>query len=133
VKAGIGLATLRRDGFCSMRAGAAEGWLITRREPFHQPGVTLNARTAADGFVTADILDRRDQVVPGFSRKDCLAFTGDAVEHRLRWKEPRFSGSATRDDYKIRFWLKNAELFSYLPDGLDPQQPDLARSPKAGP
>jgi predicted GH43/DUF377 family glycosyl hydrolase len=133
VNAGIGLATLRLDGFCSMRAGAAEGWLITRREPFHEPAVTINARTAADGFVIAEILDRRNRVVPGFSRNDGLAFTGDTVSHLLRWKVPRFPAGATRDDYKIRFWLKNAELFSYLPNGLDPNQPDPARFPKGGP
>ena len=133
VNAGIGLARLRLDGFCSMRAGTTEGWLITRREPFHQPAVTINAQTAADGFVTAEILDRWNRIVPGFSRTDCLAFSGDAVGHPLRWKEPRFPAIATRDDYKIRFWLKNAEVFSYLPNGLDLNQPDLARFPKAGP
>lgn len=133
VNAGIGLATLRLDGFCSMRAGGAEGWLITRREPFHEPAVTLNARTAADGFVAAEILDRRNRVVPGFSRSDCQAFTGDSVRHVMRWKERRFPARARRDDYKIRFWLKHAALFAYLPEGLDPDQPDLARFPKAGP
>jgi hypothetical protein len=133
VNAGIGLATLRLDGFCSMRAGGTEGWLITRREPFHQPAVTINAKTATNGWVTAELLDRRNRVVPGFSRNECLAFTADAVRHPLRWKETRFPANQKRDDYKIRFCLKNAELFSYLPEGLDPNQPDLARFPTAGP
>ncbi|MBM4046173.1 MAG: hypothetical protein FJ279_13765, partial [Planctomycetes bacterium] len=64
----IGLATLRLDGFCSMRAGAQEGWLISRREPFRVPQVTLNAKTAPDGYVTADLLDAQNNVLPGFSR-----------------------------------------------------------------
>jgi hypothetical protein len=38
-----------------------------------------------------------------------------------------------KSDYKIRFWLKNAELFSYLPESLDPNQRDLARFPSTGP
>lgn len=133
VQAGIGLATLRRDGFCSMRAGRDEGWLITRREPFHEPAVTLNARTAAHGLITADILDRRNRVVPGFSRRECVPFAGDATGHLLRWKASRFPADARRADYKIRFWLKEADLFAYLPSGLDPAQPDLARFPEAGP
>jgi hypothetical protein len=133
VNAGIGLATLRLDGFCSMRAGATEGWLITRREPFHQPSLTINAKTGSDGFVTAEILDRRNRVVPGFSRNDCLAFTGDSVRHTLGWKAKAFPANTKRDDYKIRFWLKKAELFAYLPEGLDPNQPDLARFPRTGP
>lgn len=133
VNAGIGLATLRLDGFCSLRAGTEEGWLITRREPFREPMVSINARTAADGFVVAEILDRRNRVVPGFARADCVPFTGDAVRHRLRWKTAAFPVKPRRDDYKIRFHLKKAELYSYLPEGLDPAQPDLARFPQTGP
>ena len=72
VNAAIGLATLRLDGFCSMRAGDTEGWLISRRDPFRRPVVTINARTGADGYVLAEILDRRNRVVPGFSKEDCV-------------------------------------------------------------
>jgi len=133
VRAAIGLATLRLDGFCSMRAGETEGWLITRREPFHEPAITINARTTSDGFVTAEILDRHNRVVPGFARQDCLAFTGDSIRYVLKWKTGQFAAEQTRTDYKIRFWLKAAEIFSYLPSGLDPKQPDLVRFPKTGP
>lgn len=132
VNAAIGLATLRLDGFCSMRAGDAEGWLLTRREPFREPAVTINARTTGNGFVTAEILDRRGRVLPGCSRQDCLAFSGDGVRQVLKWKTPQFPEDRKADDYRIRFWLKNAELFSYLPAGLDANQRDLARFQKTG-
>jgi hypothetical protein len=127
VNAAIGLARLRLDGFCSLRAGEREGWLITRREPSRTPEVTINARTAADGFVSAEILDRRNKAVPGFERANCLDFRGDAVGHVLRWKNRMFDAARKADDFKIRFWLRKAELFSYLPAELDPNQPDLAR------
>jgi hypothetical protein len=133
VRAAIGLATLRMDGFCSMRADQAEGWLMSRREPFHEPAVTINARTAGDGFVTAEILDRHNKVMPGFARQDCQAFSGDSVRHVLKWNSGAFAADHARTDYKIRFCLRDAELFSYLPAGLDPNQPDLARFPKSGP
>jgi hypothetical protein len=133
VRAAIGLAALRLDGFCSMRAGHEEGWLITRREPFHEPAVTINARTANGGSIVAEIVDRRNEVVAGFSRTDCLAFQGDSVRCVLRWKAEKFATGQVRPDYKLRFWLKDAELFSYLPSGLDPQQRDVARLPSAGP
>jgi hypothetical protein len=139
--ASIGLAKLRVDGFCSMssRAAAAsgetagEGWLITRREPFRTPRVMINARTGPLGEVTAEILDRRGRVIPGFSRSECVAFQGDATSHELTWGTERFPDRPRHDDFKIRFWLKDAELFSYLPADLDPAQPDLARFPAAGP
>jgi predicted GH43/DUF377 family glycosyl hydrolase len=127
VNAAIGLATLRLDGFCSMTAGESEGWLVSRREPFRKPVVTINARTHTGGYVAAEILDRQNRVVAGFSRADCTAFQGDAVRHELRWKSTQFQTPGQAADYKLRFWLKNAELFSYLPADLDPTQPDIAR------
>ncbi len=133
VKAGIGLATLRLDGFCSLSAGASEGWFISRREPMREPVVSINARTAPHGVISAEILDRQDRVVPGFSRSECNAFTGDSVRHELTWKTPRFPSQSSTADWKIRFWLKEADLYSYLPRTLDPGQPDLARFQKAGP
>lgn len=66
VNAAIGLATLRLDGFCSMRAGATEGMFISRREPARQPLVTINARTRADGYVVAELLDRKNRVIAAF-------------------------------------------------------------------
>lgn len=132
--AGIGLATMRLDGFCSMAtAGAAEGHLISRREPMRVPIVKINAKTSARGRITAEILDRKNRVVAGFSRAECQAFQGDATSHELKWSTNRFNEKAVRADYKIRFWLDDAELFSYLPASLDPEQPDLARFPTAGP
>jgi predicted GH43/DUF377 family glycosyl hydrolase len=133
VSAAIGLATLRLDGFCSQRAGADEGWFITRREPFHEPAVTINAHAASDGFVVAEILDRQNRVIPGFARHDCVSFSGDSLRHLLTWKSRQFWPEQVLPDYKLRFWLKNAELYSYLPSGLDPVQRDLARFPKTGP
>ena len=130
VTAAIGLATLRLDGFCSMRAGANEGWLISRREPAREPVVTINAKTTKDGVVTAEILDRKNRVVRGFSRQDCAAFTGDSVKHELKWKSATLPANTV--DWKIRFWLKNADLYSYLPKGIDPNQPDRARSHQIG-
>lgn len=133
VKAGIGLATLRLDGFCSLRAGGAEGWLITRREALREPAVFINARVRPGGSVTAEILDRRNRVVPGFSRADCVPFTGDAVRHELRWRTDRLPETLLTADAKLRFWLRDADLFSYLPAKLDPAASDLARFQTKGP
>lgn len=133
VRAGIGLATLRLDGFCSLRAGDEPGWLITRREPAREAAVTINARTDAEGSVTAEIVDQRDRVVPGFSREQCRPFRGDSVSHVLRWESDRLPEPIRQADYKVKFWLRKADLYSYLPHGLDPALPDLARFPGSGP
>jgi len=111
----IGLATLRLDGFCSMQAGAEEGWLITRREVLAKPQVTINAKTGPDGVVLAEVLDRNNTVLAGFSRNECIPFTGDAVAHTLRWGAEAFTPDQLEGDKKLRFILKNAALYSYLP------------------
>lgn len=126
VRAAIGLATLRLDGFCSLAAGPTEGSVITRREPLLAPRVQINARTAADGEIRCEILDRRNRPLPGFSRADCVPFRGDAVAHSLCWQLAEIPLDQRRQDYKLRFWLRNASLFSYLPESLDPAQPDFA-------
>jgi len=115
VKASIGLAKLRLDGFCSMGAGDTEGWLVTRRELFRVPRITINAKTAMSGYVLAEILDKNDKVVSGFSRQDCIPFHGDSINHVLKWKTDKFSERQLEQDKKIRFFLKNADLYSYLP------------------
>lgn len=119
VKGAIGLATLRLDGFCSMRAGEAEGRLISRRERFRTPRVTINARTAPDGWVTTELLDRHNNVLPGFSRAECESFTGDSVRAEIRWKTKAFSPEHVDADKKVRFYVKNADLYSYLPMDVD--------------
>ncbi len=133
VHAGIGLATLRIDGFCSMRATESEGWMISRREPLLEPRVIINAKVEPGGFIQAELLDRRNRVVAGFSREQSNAFTGDSTSHEISWKTSSFGERSKLKDYKIRFWLKKAELFSYLPAKLDPSETDIARTQSTGP
>lgn len=111
----IFLATLRLDGFCSFTAGDEEGWIISRRELFRTPRITINARTEHDGYITAEITDRWNNPIPGFSRSECNVFSGDSTSHELTWRTEAFSGEWLEPDKKIRFYLRNAELYSYLP------------------
>lgn len=95
----IGLATLRLDGFCSMRAGDREGWLVTHREKFTKGEVEINARTGPGGFVAAELLPSGERV----------RFEGDSVSHLLRLKGALPDNGIAR----IRFTLRNADLYSY--------------------
>jgi len=115
-KANIGLAILRLDGFCSMHAGDTEGWLISRREPFRVPRIAINAATAPNGYVVAELLDTDNKPIPGFTRADCVPFTGDSTHHILTWKTKTLPEALLEADKKIRFFIKDADLYSYLPD-----------------
>lgn len=111
----IGLAIWRLDGFCSMKADANEGWLRSRRELLAKPEILINAKTGPQGYVAAEILDCQDRPIPGFTREQCAPFTGDSVRHVLRWKTAHFGTEHASGEKKIRFYLKDAALFSYLP------------------
>jgi len=113
-KANIGLAVMRMDGFCSMTAADTEGWLISRRENFTTPEVTINAKTTEDGYVIAEILDEDNNVMDGFSREQCIPFRGDLVHHVLNWKTKSFTEAQRKAEKKFRFYIKKADLYSYL-------------------
>lgn len=109
----IGVAMLRLDGFASMQAAREEGWLTTRREALISPEVRINAVTRGTGRVVAEILDLRGDVIPGFSRAEAIAFQGDSVNHVLRWKGREFPSGRKEELKKIRFYLTDADLYSY--------------------
>ncbi len=124
LKAAVGLAKLRLDGFCSMQAGDKEGWLISRREVFNTPEVTINAKCGPGGYVTAEIVDRNNNVIRGFEKNYCNAFQGDSVRGKLTWKTREFPEGLRDKDRKIRFYVRNADLYSYLPVGINEQIDD---------
>lgn len=110
----IGLAILRQDGFCSMRAGREEGWLLTRRERMPAPSVRINAAVDAGGEISAELVDLNGTPVPGFTRRECVPFRGDSVAHTLTWTTSELPEPRRAEPRKIRFYLRNANLFSYF-------------------
>lgn len=124
LKAAVGLAKLRLDGFCSMSAGETEGWLISRREVFNTPRVTINAKVKPGGYVSAELVDRHNNVIPGFEKDMCIPFTGDSVRGELTWKTEKFPAEWIDKDKKIKFYIKNADLYSYLPADINQEIDD---------
>jgi hypothetical protein len=122
--AAAGIATLRLDGFCSMQAGDREGWLISRREVFNTPRVTVNARCRPGGSVLAELVDRNDTAIPGFDKGRCIPFEGDAVRGELAWETPAFPADLIDKDRKVKFYLRNAALYSYLPQDINTEIDD---------
>lgn len=115
-RSAIGLAKLRLDGFCSLHAGQDEGSFVSRLEKLMVPRVTINAQVRPGGHVKAEIFDKSGEVIPGFSRDDCKAFTGDDVRYLLTWRNADLPADKLVEDKKIRFFLKDADIYSYMPD-----------------
>ena len=122
-KGAIGLASLRKDGFVSLDAGAAEGTVTTRAFTGAQGPLRVNYR-AAGGVLKVEILDGKGVVLSGYSRQECDPLKTDSVNQEVTWK----SSNRLPDDQgplQLRFLLQNASLYSFaVGDKLQVLQPD---------
>jgi hypothetical protein len=134
----VGLAKLRLDGFVSLDAGDEGGYVVTRpfalwasegngaiveergyaRGPIrirpYAKRLVLNAE-AKNGEVRVELLDANaeDQVIPGFSREECDRFNGDSVRHTVTWNGGQDLSSLMGKSFKLKFYLRNAKLYSF--------------------
>src|SRR5206468_811812 len=80
-----GLATLRRDGFASMDAGASEGRLVTRTVRFRGKHLFVNV-VAQGGELRAEVLDQQDRIVEPFTQANCLPIKVDRTLQIVQWR-----------------------------------------------
>jgi len=109
---GIGLATLRVDGFASVAAGYDGGQVTTKPFRFEGSSLFVNA-VANSGRLTVEVLDEGRQPLPGFSRESCLVISADSVNHLVRWQNDVRLEQFKHRPIRLRFHLENARLYSY--------------------
>ena len=119
---GIGLATLRKDGFASLDAGSEMGTVTTRPLVGSRGELLLNA-DASKGWIKVEVLDAEDQVVDGYGRDDCNPISDDGVNLQVSWgsreKLPDTGGSL-----RFRFLLTKSSLYSFMAgDEVKPETP----------
>ncbi len=104
--------TVRRHGFASMHAGAAQGEFLTKPLTFTGKELIINYSTSAAGSIQAEVQDLDGQPLPGFVLAECPEIFGDEVEHVVSWKGAkdvsRFAGRTVR----LRFVMKDADLYA---------------------
>lgn len=100
-----GLATLRRDGFASMDAGAETGTLTTRPLSFRGDRMFVNA-DVPDGDLRVEVLDG-DRVV-----RTSKVLWGNGTKLGLDWEGEGLSGLAGKA-LRLRFHLRRGRLYSF--------------------
>ena len=77
-------------------------------------GATLRLNLEApQGQVWAEVLDAASgQVLPGFSRRDCIPASGDSLDAEVKWKGTKLSSLKGRS-VRIRFGLRSARLYAF--------------------
>lgn len=109
---GIGLATLRKDGFASLDAGSDAGTITTKPLSGARGALHVNCAAAAGGSVRVEVLDAKGNVVPGYGRDDCKAVSGDAIDATVTWAGRKELPAAS--PLRLRFVLQNASLYSFM-------------------
>jgi len=111
-KRGIGLATLRLDGFVSVNA--EDGIMTTKKLVFIGDALEVNAN-ATGGSIRVEALDPEGKIIEGFAKEDCTPITTDSVRHVVKWKDSDDCHLIQARPIKLRFYLKKAKLYSFTP------------------
>ena len=111
-----GLATMRRDGFASMDAGAGGGTLTTRPVLFRGKQLFVNL-DAPQGRLLVEVLGADGQVIEPFTKHNCRALSRDGTRLAVRWKK---QGTAETDlsalagtPVRFRFFLEHGSLYAF--------------------
>ena len=110
-RAGIGLATLRKDGFASLDAGSSVG-MVTSKPLKNLHGLLRVNTSASSGSLKVEVLMENGQVVPGFSSGECKAVQGDGTDLPVSWQHQRYLPDSL-GALRLRFILQNAGLYSF--------------------
>ena len=105
--------TLRVDGFVSVEAPLAGGEVITKPLRFSGSKMLLNFSTSAAGGLRVEIQDGDGKPIPGFSLEDCPEVFGDSLERVVAWKQGPDVGRLARQTVRLRFVMKDADLYSF--------------------
>lgn len=109
---GLGLATLRLDGFASLDASYDGGRVTTK--PFRTHGRQLRVNAKADcGRLRVEVLDNSGRALPGFGRDDCRVMQADRVDEPMGWKENALLDMLKDRPIRLRFHLENVRLYAF--------------------
>src|SRR5690606_7987127 len=104
--------TLRIDGFVSVTAPMNGGELITKPLTFTGNKLNLNFSSSAAGDIQVEIQDEFGTPIPGFTLNECSQIFGDSLERTVTWKNGSDVSSLENQAIRLRFRLKDANLFS---------------------
>jgi len=106
--------TLRLDGFVSVNASMNGGTMVTKAFTFKGTALHLNFSAAAAGSILIEIQDIEGNPIPGFRLEECDEVFGDTVERRISWKNNYNVSSLQGLPVRLKFVMKDADLYSFI-------------------
>jgi len=126
--AGIGTATLRRDGFACWSAGREPGVLTTvafKAEWATWPMLNVEAE---NGEVRMEILSEDGNPIEGCSYADCLPIVGNHLRAQVQYRSRRGNFVRYNGRIRFRFHLRNAKLYAFRAPQVFHAEGDGARA-----
>ena len=105
--------TLRLDGFVSVNAPMSGGELVTKPVTFTGKTLWLNFSTSAAGSLRVELQDANGKPLPGYTFDDCEELFGDTLDRNITWKTNPDLSPLVGQSVRVRFVLRDADLFSY--------------------
>ena len=103
---------LRTDGFTSVHAGYRGGTMVTKPLKFSGKKLLINYATSAVGSVRVEIQNAEGQPLSGFALDDCREIFGDEIERTVTWKRGGDLSAVMGQPVRLRFRLRDADLYS---------------------
>ncbi len=104
---------LRTDGLTAVRAPYQGGELLTKPFKFEGKRLVTNFATSAAGSVRVEIQNIDGQPLPGYSLADAVEQIGNEIERTISWQNGEDVSSLKGKTIRLRFVMKDAELFSF--------------------
>jgi len=116
-KRGIGMASLRLDGFVSLESGRKPGVAVTAPLPLTEPmQLEVNANCYS-GYVKVDVLSAQDGIqntpIEGYDSDKAKLEQVDGVRLPVRWGEKTVVEPVAGGRCHLRFTMEQASLFAY--------------------
>lgn len=110
---GVGLATLRLDGFASLQAGKKPGEFTTKPMRIAGDRLEINGRCQEGGSIRVELLDAEGKPRPGFSIDDCDPFEGDSIRHTVTWNgNPALPNNLSKQ-VSLRLVIASGDAYSF--------------------
>ncbi|MCP4642595.1 MAG: hypothetical protein GY851_19275 [bacterium] len=109
--------TLRLDGFVSVSAPMKGGELVTKPVVFTGKALHLNFATSAAGGLRVELQTPDGKAIEGYAMDDCNEVFGDTVDRAVTWKNGPDVAKLAGQPIRLRFELRDADLYAYRFEG----------------
>ena len=96
-----------------MELPSAGGELVTKPLKFTGGRLETNFATSKSGSIRVELQGTDGKPLANFALADCVELRGDAIAQTVKWKKGADVSGAGGKAVRLRFVLKDADLFSF--------------------